>query len=226
MQGGEERYRTLFETLPHGIIHYERDGSVIRMNPAAMEITGLALDQMTAADRAAWLLHEDGTPYEPEDLPAKVALRTGDVVAGVVASVHNPRIGEVRWLRITAVPDAWDAQGRPRRAYSVITDITEQHTAQARLRESNRLLGRCGTQTSSASWWPTEKRVQEANDAFLDMIGYTRPDLAAGRITWDAITPPEWVASSTKPWSSCAVPAPASRMTRSSCITTGTACPS
>ncbi|HEY6786505.1 MAG TPA: PAS domain-containing protein, partial [Trebonia sp.] len=41
LQRSEERYRTLFQTLPHGIIHYERDGSVIRTNPATLEITGL-----------------------------------------------------------------------------------------------------------------------------------------------------------------------------------------
>ena len=43
-----------------------------------------------------------------------------------------------------------------------------------------------------ASWWPTRRASPEANDAFLDIIGYTRRDLEAGRITWRAITPPEW----------------------------------
>ena len=31
----EERYRTLFETLPHGVIHYNADGSILGANPAA-----------------------------------------------------------------------------------------------------------------------------------------------------------------------------------------------
>jgi PAS domain S-box-containing protein len=34
--------------------------------------------------------------------------------------------------------------------------------------------------------------IQEANDAFLGIVGYTRQDLEAGRIAWDVITPPEW----------------------------------
>jgi len=33
--------------------------------------------------------------------------------------------------------------------------------------------------------------VFEANDVFLKMLGYTRADLAAGRVRWDAITPEE-----------------------------------
>jgi PAS domain S-box-containing protein len=192
LQRSEERYRTLFETLPHGIVRFERDGSPIGANPAAEEILGLPSDHTVAA-RARQTLHEDGTPYQPDDLPMMVALRTGKVVPGVIAAVDNARTGEIRWIRITAVPDAWDAQGKPRRAYSVFTDITEQRRAQARLRESNRLLGRLREANVLGVLVADEERIQEANDAFLDIIGYTRQDLAAGRITWDAITPPEWV---------------------------------
>ncbi len=36
--------------------------------------------------------------------------------------------------------------------------------------------------------------VTEANDAFLQMSGYTRQDLIAGKIRWDEMTPPEYLA--------------------------------
>src|SRR5438132_1490731 len=39
-------------------------------------------------------------------------------------------------------------------------------------------------------------QVVEANDAFLDMVGFTRDDLASGRIKWTELTPPEWQAAS------------------------------
>ncbi len=35
-------------------------------------------------------------------------------------------------------------------------------------------------------------RLLEANDAALQMIGYTREELQAGAIRWDQLTPPEW----------------------------------
>ncbi|MGN6606132.1 MAG: SpoIIE family protein phosphatase [Jatrophihabitans sp.] len=40
--------------------------------------------------------------------------------------------------------------------------------------------------------WHVDGAVSEANDAFLQMVGYTRDDLEAGRIDWVAITPPEY----------------------------------
>jgi PAS domain-containing protein len=38
-----ERYRTLFQTMPQGVVYYAADGSVIGVNPAASEILGFDL---------------------------------------------------------------------------------------------------------------------------------------------------------------------------------------
>jgi PAS domain S-box-containing protein len=41
-----------------------------------------------------------------------------------------------------------------------------------------------------------EGQIIDANDAFLAMGGYSRDDLEAGRLTWQGLTPPEWMEAS------------------------------
>jgi PAS domain S-box-containing protein len=48
--------------------------------------------------------------------------------------------------------------------------------------------------------WEFEGRILEANDAFLDMVGYDREDLAAGRIRWRDLTPPERLERDLRHW--------------------------
>jgi PAS domain S-box-containing protein len=43
-----------------------------------------------------------------------------------------------------------------------------------------------------------EGEIVEANDAFLKMVGYDREDLAAGRVRWTDLTPPEWLDSTAR----------------------------
>ncbi len=190
----EEQYRaTLFETMPMGIIQHGADGSVIGANQAASNILGIDASAMTS-----WPLppirqaeHEDGSPYRPEDLPAVAALRTGEVVADVVMGIRHARTGQLRWLSVTAVPDARDHEGRPQQVYSMIADVTGQHRIEAALQENASLLGRLREANVLGVVASSEHGAYDANDAFLDIIGYSREDLAAGRISYPGITAPQ-----------------------------------
>lgn len=177
-----------------GIVHYDADGSIIGANQAASEILGIDL---TVA--ASWpilplgqAVREDGSPLPPEEAPIRVALRTGEVVADVVVGFRHGKTGELRWVRVTAVPDARDEQGRPSRAYAIFIDLTEQRRTEAALRQSTALLGRLRDANVLGVVVLDEHRIYEANDAYLDMVGYSRDDLEAGRLSWQAINSPEW----------------------------------
>jgi PAS domain S-box-containing protein len=200
LAASEERYRTLFETMPQGIVHYGADQSILGANQAACEILGMDLAAATSwpVVPEGQAVREDGSPFPPEDLPVRVALRTGEIVADTVAGVRHGRTGELRWVRITAVPDARDEQGRPSRAYAIFTDLTEQRRTEAALRQSTALLGRLREANVLGVVVVGEHQVYEANDAYLDIIGYSRDDLEAGRIAWRKITPPEWAGAEDK----------------------------
>jgi PAS domain S-box-containing protein len=190
----EERYRTLFETLPLGIMYYSADGSIFGANPAAGRILGFEPSGMATwpLPTSAAAVREDGSALPPEDFPLVRALRTGEIVADVVLGLPHARTGELRWLRVTAVPDARDAQGRPQRAYAIMADITDQRRSEAALRQSNRLLGRLREANVLGMVVAGEDGIHEANDAFLNMIGYTREEVRSARIDWRAVTPADW----------------------------------
>ena len=193
----EERYRALFETMPQGVIHYSADGSVIDVNPAARQMLGLDPAELThwPLPTAPKAVREDGSAFPRDELPVIAALRTGEIVANVVIGMPHGQAGEQRWLRVTAVPGARDASGRPQRAYGLITDITEQRRTEAELRESTALLGRLRDANVLGVMVATQDGIQEANDAFLDMIGYTRAEVEGGRMSYETLTPPEWAAA-------------------------------
>jgi PAS domain S-box-containing protein len=43
--------------------------------------------------------------------------------------------------------------------------------------------------------WDFQGRIIEANEAILDMLGYSHEDLVSGQIGWAELTPAEWVAA-------------------------------
>jgi PAS domain S-box-containing protein len=190
----QERYQTLFETLPQGVIYYAADGLIMEANPAAREILGIDMAKVLTwpLPTASGAVHEDGSPFLPEELPIKVALRTGEVVVDVIMGVEHARTGELRWLQITAVPDARDADGRPQRAYAMFRDLTEERRVAAALREGAELMGRLRDANVLGVGLIGEDGIHDANDAYLDIIGYSRADLQAGRIDWRALTPEQY----------------------------------
>jgi PAS domain S-box-containing protein len=46
--------------------------------------------------------------------------------------------------------------------------------------------------------WDFEGRIIEANEAFLDMVGYSREDLISGRLSYPGLTPSEWIGASAR----------------------------
>jgi two-component system NtrC family sensor kinase len=106
LAASEERYRTLFETMPQGIVHYGADQSILGANQAACEILGMDLAAATSwpVVPEGQAVREDGSPFPPEDLPVRVALRTGEIVADTVAGVRHGRTGELRWYGLPPSP--------------------------------------------------------------------------------------------------------------------------
>jgi PAS domain S-box-containing protein len=72
-------------------------------------------------------------------------------------------------------------------------DVTERKCAEEALRESESKIRRLVDANIIGIFiWDFDGRILEANEAFLDIVGYNREDLVAGSIRWTDLTPPEW----------------------------------
>ena len=77
----------------------------------------------------------------------------------------------------------------------VVRDFSERHERDRRLLQKRAGLGPSATDSTIAGIISGEfDKVPEANDAFLELIGYTREDLLAGRLHLPDLTPPEYLA--------------------------------
>jgi PAS domain S-box-containing protein len=99
--------------------------------------------------------------------------------------------GAIKWLQGNSCPKqrehgevAW---------YGVVTDITDRKAAEIALQQSELRFRRITDANIVGIILTTPTgEISEANDAFLQMVGYDRTDLLAGNLRWDSITPPEY----------------------------------
>ena len=88
-----------------------------------------------------------------------------------------------------------DAAGELRGFARVVRDFTERRSRDETLRSTRTRLRTLSAETAIAGIVSGEfDRIPEANDTFLQMIGYTREDLSSGRLHWPDLTPPEYFA--------------------------------
>jgi formate hydrogenlyase transcriptional activator len=87
-----------------------------------------------------------------------------------------------------------DEEGTLRGFARVVRDFTDRHERDEKLRRSQARLRPVPMRPAVAGIVSGEyDRVPEANDAFLDLVGYTRDDLVCGGLHWPDLTPPEFV---------------------------------
>ncbi|MFG1831770.1 PAS domain S-box protein [Micromonospora chersina] len=73
-----------------------------------------------------------------------------------------------------------------------VVDVTERTRLQAALGAERARYERLAATDVLAVFGGVDERITEANEAFLTMLGYTAEDVAQGRLTWPALTPPGW----------------------------------
>ncbi|MCU7497361.1 MAG: PAS domain S-box protein [Ignavibacteria bacterium] len=117
---------TILGSIADGVIVYDTDSKIIRMNAAAETILKYpqADLKMSIQDRVkerygVW--SEDGRRLNPEEMPAMRASKYGEKITGTVVRIQGA--GGSRWIIVSAAPLI--VSGRQTGAVASMSDITE-----------------------------------------------------------------------------------------------------
>ena len=181
-QDAQAQLVTTLESITDGFVRFDRDWRVVYLNAHAELIA--RRPRAESLGKTVWELWPDlvGTKVETEFRRA--------VAEQVTVELENYYEPFGRWyaLKLFPTPDGG--------LTIYFQDITESKRAAEVLRRSEERFRRVfETQTIGMIEWDLESGlITAANEHFLQMVGYTREDVAAGRLNFRAMTPPEWMA--------------------------------
>jgi|GEM_PF-3266183 len=102
--------------------------------------------------------------------------------------------GSIHYLKATGMVKH-DAQGNPQSMIGINYDISDRKQAEIALKESEIKFKRVFDSNIVGMLFANfDGAITDANDRFLEMIGYSREELNANQISWVTITPPEYAA--------------------------------
>lgn len=110
----------------------------------------------------------------------------------VEARLRQGKTGVYRWFLVRAVPITL-ASGQIWKWVGTCTDIHEKKSIEEALRESEvRFRRLVDSNLIGIMIADLSGTIQEANDAFLNLVGYSREEVTRGQVRWATITPPEY----------------------------------
>jgi PAS domain S-box-containing protein len=131
VQSNERNLSLILNTIPAYIHVLRRDGSVLYVNQAVLDYTGLTLEEVLREDYRARVFH-------PEDV-ARLREERGNALKRAVPFENEQRVlhkdGSYRWLLIRYSP-LLDAHGNLDRWYVAAADINDRKRAEAQVEQA------------------------------------------------------------------------------------------
>ncbi len=192
LRDSEERWRATVDSASEGMLIYDRSLAIVSVNRAAERILGLAQAELIGKPGFTSMLPcigEDGTPLASEARPTRITIRTGTPQTGRVIGIKRPD-GAVTWLSVNTAflrrADEADYYG----LVSTVSDITAQHDAERRLKESEQRFRRTFELAGSGmAHIGMDRRFTRVNRRLCEILGYSEEELL--QLTGRQISHPE-----------------------------------
>ena len=181
LRDSEERFRGTFEQAAVGVAHVSVEGRFQRVNDKLCEIVGYRQEEMLSMSFVELTVPED----REKSLKARLSMLAGVCPSYSIEKRYRRKDGVVIWVNLVTTLQR-DATGQPTYSISVFQDISERKRNEARF---HRLVD---SNAQSVFFWNANGSINECNDAFLGLVGYTRQELKARQLRWGEITPPEF----------------------------------
>ena len=191
LQENEALYRSVVGALSEGLIVQDQSDKIIFANQAASKLLGLSMDQLKGKDSydPRWqALHQDGKPFQPEEHPSMISMRTGAPVNNTIMNIQTGD-GERRVISINSRPIFNDSNEVVQVAIT-FSDMTERKRAEESLKESEEKFRTLFTTMEQGVVYQDSKgNITHANKAAEAILGLSL-DQMLGRTSMH----PEWKA--------------------------------
>ncbi len=184
----EERFRLAIDNFPDTFAIYDANRRIQFVNARGIELTGKSLEEFIGhTDEEVWPCEVTDT-YLPL-LERAVETRTSQTKE---CDITLPDIGKLSMV-VKYVP-LLDERAEIYSILGITYDITERKQAEEALRLSEERFRRLfDSNLIGIAFWNVDGFITDANDAYLQLAGYTREEFAAlGGINWRNLTPPEY----------------------------------
>jgi two-component system cell cycle sensor histidine kinase/response regulator CckA len=189
LRESEMRQRAVFEAAPDALITMDHEGNVIEFNPAAVRILGFSREEVLGKPLADLIVPPELRDRHRRGLARYLATGEGTILGRRLELPALRKDGEVISAELTITRG--NVEGPPIFT-GFLRDITELKRAEKEIRRSEERFRRLfDSNTIGIAIADISGGILETNDAYLDMLGYTREEHLAGKFRWDDLTPPE-----------------------------------
>ena len=182
----EDRFRALFDMSRDGIVFVDLDGHIEEMNQAYLDLVGYGRDEITTHT------YQDLTPEKWRAIEAEI-IETQVMQRGFSDEYEKEYVrkdGSIAPISLRTIL-VRDLEGRPIRFMGIVRDIAELKEKEEALKASERRYRSLfDLSHDGVVFVGLDGPVEEANPAYLDMLGYELDELVG--MTYQQLTPPRW----------------------------------